>query len=210
MASRDEDLARWWGNYLAAGPAVPEGARHTEIVLSAPLTTYRLLAKYDLIVVDEEGFWHIFDWKTARRPPGRERLAQRLQTRVYPYLLVEAGEHLNGNRAISPDHVEMIYWFAELPKELHHFSYNEELHRENQRYLTALVREMELLDRQAASEEGSWPMTSHEERCLFCLYRSLCDRGKSAGTLEEIELEAEWEADLDLDLDFEQIAEIAY
>jgi hypothetical protein len=43
-------------------------------------------------------------------------LKERLQTRLYPFLLVEAGTYLNGGSPIQPDHIQMIYWFASDPE----------------------------------------------------------------------------------------------
>ena len=138
--------------------------------------------------------------------PVAALLASRLQTRVYAYLLVEAGAYLNGGHPLAPEQVEMIYWFANYPDQPERFVYNADLHRENADYLAALVDEMEQL---AASDE-IWPLTPATDRCRFCVYRSLCDRGQRAGQLDELDGETEDGIDLDVDVDFEQVAEIAY
>ena len=49
------------------------------------------MAKYDLIVWTGE-VAVIFDWKTTPRKPERRYLLDRLQTRVYRYLLATAFE----------------------------------------------------------------------------------------------------------------------
>ena len=101
-AAGKRDLRRWWRNYLESGPANLPAARYPEIVLSAPLGGYRLLAKYDLVAVDPEQRVVIVDWKTSRKRTPRRWLEERLQTKVYPYLVVAAGAHLNGGRAFQP------------------------------------------------------------------------------------------------------------
>ncbi len=204
----DADLARWWRNYTTSAPVRADlaGARHAELVLSASLADYLLLAKYDLVVHAPGQQALIFDWKTARRRPARAWLANRLQTRVYPFVLVEAGAYLNDGQPIPAEQVEMVYWFADYPDQPERFAYSADLHEENRRYLLALVDEMERL----AESEPVWPLTPVLERCRFCVYRSLCDRGLRAGRLDELEDEAAGAVDLTLDIDFEQIAEIAY
>ena len=83
----DPDLRRWWHNYSTADLALSP-SRYPEIVLSAPMGAYRLVAKYDLVTVDPGRGASILDWKTSRKRPKRKWLAERLQTKVYPYLLV--------------------------------------------------------------------------------------------------------------------------
>ena len=48
------------------------------------------------------------------------------------------------------------------------------------------------------------------QRCRYCPYRSLCQRGVRAGAFEEAEDGWELEDDFGISLDFEQIAEIEY
>jgi len=101
----DADLRRWWRNYLEHGARDLPATRHPEVVLSAPMGGYRLIAKYDLIAVDAGRRGVIVDWKTSRRRPRRRWLAERLQTKVYPYLLVRAGSHLNAGQPFEPEQV---------------------------------------------------------------------------------------------------------
>ena len=208
--AQDEDLARWWGNYLNAAPASLDGDRYPEFTLSAPLGVSgvrRLVAKYDLVVVAPDGRALIFDWKTSRRRSPQSRLARRLQTRVYPYLLVQAGADLNGGRPFEPSQVEMVYWFGDFPDRSERFSYNAAQYAEDGGYLAGLLDQIATL----SLGSGIFPLTEVEERCLFCVYRSLCDRGAAAGNLDDIDFdEPELDFSLEIDLDFEQIAEIEY
>ena len=208
--AQDEDLARWWGNYLDAAPAALDGERYPEFPLSAPFGVSgvrRLVAKYDLVVIAPDGRALIFDWKTSRRRSPQSRLARRLQTRVYPYLLVQAGADLNGGRPFEPGQIEMVYWFADFPDRPERFSYNAAQYAEDGGYLAGLLEQIATL----SLGNGIFPLTEVEERCLFCVYRSLCDRGAAAGSLDEIEFdEPELDFAIEIDLDFEQIAEIEY
>lgn len=208
MAQGDVDLAAWWEAYLAAAPADLPGQHFPEVTLSAPLGESgqrRLVAKYDLIVLTPEGRAVIFDWKTSRQRAPRRWLAERLQTRVYPYLLLHAGVDLTGGQPLAPEQIEMIYWFAGFPDRPERFVYSAGQAAEDTAYLYSLVEQIALL----AGGEGVWPLTPHEERCRFCVYRSLCERGVEAGRLDETDYR-DFEPEIEIDLDFEQIAEVDY
>ncbi|MDY7080586.1 MAG: PD-(D/E)XK nuclease family protein [Chloroflexota bacterium] len=211
----DVDLIGWWRNYLEGGPSDLPPSRYPEVVLSAPLGGHRLVAKYDLIAVDagrrasfgELGRAVIVDWKTSRKRPRREWLAQRLQSRVYPYLLVRAGVHLNHpnkGQSFEPEQVEMIYWFANFPGDPEHFVYSTAQYEEDEAYLLSLIEEIRGLG------SKDLPLTTQEGRCHYCSYRSLCQRGVEAGPFDAIEEGVVPGADFDISLDLEQIAEIEY
>lgn len=208
MAQGDTDLAAWWEAYLTAAPADLPGQHFPEVTLSAPLGESgqrRLVAKYDLVVLTPEGQVVIFDWKTARQRAPRRWLAERWQTRVYPYLLLQAGGDLTGGRPLAPEQIEMVYWFAGFPDRPERFIYSAAQAAEDAAALHGLVEQIALL----ADGEGIWPLTPHEERCRFCVYRSLCERGVEAGRLDEADFR-DFEPEVEVDLDFEQIAEVEY
>jgi CRISPR/Cas system-associated exonuclease Cas4 (RecB family) len=200
----DDDLRQWWRNYLEARPTDLPSARYPEVLLSAPVGDYRLVAKYDLVAVDAGERAVIVDWKTSRKRPERERLAERLQTKVYPYLLVRAGAHLNGDQPVQPEQVKMVYWFADAPADPERFTYDAAHYQADEERLTELIEEIANLD------DDGWYLTSQERHCRFCRYRSLCQRGMAAGRFDEAADDLEPGDDLDFDLDFEQVAEIEY
>jgi CRISPR/Cas system-associated exonuclease Cas4 (RecB family) len=172
----------------------------------AQLEEHTLLAKCDLVVVPPGGGAVIFDWKTARRKPRRAWLAARLQTRVYPYLLVRAGAHLNDGQPFSPEQVEMRYWFSDFPQEPERFPYSQEQYQADEAYLLGLAAEVARLD-----PAQTFALTEDERQCRFCVYRSLCDRGVEAGRWDEQETEPDVERDpAGFDLDFDQIEEIEF
>jgi hypothetical protein len=204
--ARGPELSAWWQNYLefhqhSLAQAQPRRLA-VEALLSAPLGGARLLAKYDLVLVQSGGRAVIYDWKTSRHRPKRQWLSERLQTRVYPYLLAEAGAHLNGGYPLPLEAIEMVYWFANFPGEPEHFVYSAAQHQANAAYLGGLVAELQTLP------EGDFHLTPHVERCRFCIYRSLCDRGVQAGDVDKAE--AVDEDTTPADVDFEQIGEIAF
>jgi CRISPR/Cas system-associated exonuclease Cas4 (RecB family) len=207
------NLQRWWDNFQnskdltglhSAFPNSGEARKdlsglYPEATLSAPLGKYRLLAKYDLIAL-QDGKAIIYDWKTYRKRPRNEWLAGRMQTRVYRALLVQAGAHLNNGKRFEPEQIEMIYWFADFPDESARFPYTA---AQFQRDWDALLR----LSEEVASA-SSYPLTEDRQKCLFCTYRSYCERGIRAGDIEQAE--AEMEAEELFDVNFEQIGEIAF
>ena len=203
LASEPE-LAEWWQAYLTfAPPGLPE-RRLAEYTLAAPFGDYRLVAKYDLLAIQAGERAVILDWKTSLKKPRRSTLQNRLQTRLYPFLLVEAGTTLNGGIPLQPEQIEMIYWFTADPKNPEHFVYSTAQHEDDRSYLQSLIAEVE------ACSTTIFPLTTDLRACRFCNYRSLCERGEQAAELDEDFDEGEDAAAGVFDLDFEQIGEIAF
>jgi len=198
-SAHEPELIRWWRNYLNLPPRdLPRGLRRAEMMLTAPLDAYRIAAKYDLLALESGRRAVIVDWKTERKRPTRAQLAARMQTRVYRYVLVEAGTALNGGRPIGPEQVTLVYWFAEFPAEPEVLPYDVAQYTDDASYLMGLVREI------TERADVEWPKTNDPTRCRLCTYRSLCERGVAAGTDDESEIEP------DLDIELAQIEEIAY
>lgn len=208
----EEILLRWWNNYLTNPPADLPGSQHPETTLSAPVGEYRLMAKYDLIAIEPATRAVIVDWKTSRKRTRRDWLARKLQTRVYPYLLVRAGAQLNGDQPIRPEQVEMVYWFSNFPRDPEHLKYDAEKHETDEAYLTTLIADISelALDLSNDPQKEHFPLATDERRCQHCPYRSLCQRGIRAGAVDDIEDELDAETGLDFQFDFEQIAEVEY
>lgn len=206
-SSSTSSLQRWWENFLQYSSIVPVGRQLVEASLSAPLQSYRLLAKYDLIRWDGDPDSlrvKIYDWKTSLRRPTRQWLEHRLQTRVYPYLLARAGNAIISDHLFNPDQIEMVYWFAEQPREPHVFAYSAEQFQADHEYLLGLVDEI------AALSGADFHLTADESKCKYCTYRSLCDRGISAGRINPGELMDDSPGSEDFELDFDQVAEIEF
>lgn len=145
----DETLQLWWQNYISHAQTLGDvlgvpGLRYPEIILSADLEGHHLIAKYDLLVTHPGQKATIIDWKTSLKRPARQWLADRLQTRLYPYLLVRAGAHLNNGKVWLPGEVELVYWFANYPAEPVRFQYRPQSFKEDEQYLASLIREISL------------------------------------------------------------------
>lgn len=197
------ELDEWWRSYLSHPPGPLPEKRFPEITLAAPFSGYRLVAKYDLLAIDPNQAAVIVDWKTNRKPIKVTVLKTRAQTRLYPLLLVLAGAHLNGGVSIQADKVKMIYWFTADPAHPVTFQYSEIEYQADCDYLKQLIAQIE-------AQEKPFPLTADEKSCLFCNYRSLCQRGIAAGSAAEDETDEGEEGALLPDLDFDQIAEIEF
>jgi hypothetical protein len=205
--SVSSDLERWWESFLQFSDVTPVEEQLVEATLSAPFHSYRLLAKYDLIRWEQVPGGlrvKIYDWKTSRNKPTRQWLEKRQQTRVYPYLLAQAGNVIIGEDQLMPEQIEMVYWYAEQPREPLIFSYTAEQFQADHEYLIGLVKEIESLS------EVVFHLTADESRCKFCTYRSLCDRGITAGGIDPGQVFDDSVSCEDFELDFDQVAEIEF
>ena len=206
------NLQRWWKNFInakdltvftplrqAAGVLRKNlSGLLPEVTLSAPLGIYRLVAKYDLIAI-ENGKATIYDWKTYRKRPRNEWLSARMQTRVYSALLSHAGAHLNNGQPFEPEQIEMVYWFADFPNEPARFTYTSAQYKRDWDMLVKLAEEI--------ASASSYRLTDDRTKCSYCPYRSYCDRGVHAGDAGDVEMDME--AEELFDVNFEQIGEIA-
>jgi hypothetical protein len=201
------ELRDWWRNYLDDGPANLPSQHYPEVMLSTMVKERRLVARYDLVAIGTDERVVIVDWKTNRKHPQRRWLAERLQTRVYPYVLVQAG-HVLGDRApIRPDSVTIVYWFANFASAPERFTYDASQCRDDEQYLLRIIGSIEEeIDR--CPDDGLLPPTTDRRRCRICRYRSLCQRGVEAGWLGQTEAPIDSQDPFDFDLDFEQIAEL--
>jgi hypothetical protein len=173
--------------------------------------------KYDLLALLPDGRLFIYDWKTSRARTRRSTLANRMQTRLYRYLLTTLGTSLS-KQPIQPEQICMGYWFASFPDEPEIFPYTAQQFEADRTFLQQTIQMICSLVENDRSEKpgGDFPMTTHEKSCAYCVYRSLCERGVEAGDtsdliLEEVLALEQGETILSgLDFSLEQIAEIEY
>lgn len=176
------NVGTWWHNFVSAQFDLRGHTTMTELAISAGVGGHRLVAKYDLLVVDT-GTATIYDWKTSTRRPPDEWLAARWQSRVYPALLAMAGSALNNNTPLEPTNIQMVYWFAEFPLERAAFKYDLPQLKRDWEAIETVVREI--------ASASDFPMTQDPRMCRFCIFRSYCGRGEKAGSLEDSEMIAD-------------------
>lgn len=190
-------LADWWQAFLETQSErlqPPEGWQVLpEYSLSARLRNgYRLYAKLDALVISPEG-WTIYDWKTEARPPRRERLAARWQTRTYLALATLVS-------GLQPEKIRMVYWYAVNPRHPFTFPYDRQTFASDWEDINQLAEEI------ATAEY--FPRTADERLCRWCAYRSYCNRGITAGDLSEAEFLPE--DDVPETLDFDEIEPLPF
>jgi hypothetical protein len=175
-------LLNWWKVFQEYHKMESPGRKYPEHLLSLECGGYRLLAKYDLLVAAEDGRYVIFDWKTSHRRTPSNRLQERMQSSVYPFVLAE---YLRTYTPvpIDPSLISMQYWFPEYPSDPCDFLYSQSqfnLDGEKIRSLIGLITSLPL---------DGWSRTTDLRQCLFCRYRSYCDRGIEAGNSQDDDIE---------------------
>jgi hypothetical protein len=208
--THDEIMNSWWNNFTNAymegnlDLLRDKGNQHfEEITLTVPVGEFRLIAKYDLLIIQPDGRVVIFDWKTSQNHPKRKWLAERMQTHVYPFVLVGAAKSLLKVK-IDPERIEMVYWFANQPDQQERFVYDDKGYQEDGRLFSNLITTI------SQKTELVFPLTPNIKRCLYCTYRSLCNRGVTAGDLQHLEGELEADFDEEITIDFDHIGEIEF
>jgi PD-(D/E)XK nuclease superfamily len=235
-----EPLAGWFANYLRHRPAdlptqhveiehilsipIEYGVRNAEsrmqqdLPVSSTLRTpdselrIRLAAKYDLIAAEPGGRVVIMDWKTARKRTDAATLRQRWQSVVYPYVLVEASASLPWG-PVQPEQVEMRYWFTAAPTQPVSFRYDSQQHAANRQRLHDLLGEILAGQREADFPKVIDSEINRRRFCNFCIYRSRCNRGVTAGDFTAVEdAEDFFAVDVDKALEFslDELTELAF
>jgi hypothetical protein len=197
----DPDLLLWWRAYAEFPPALP-ASRYAEVALSAPLNCRRLIARMDLVAALPGERLIVVDWKTNTRVPSRSRLEERMQTRVYRYLLAVAGAEFADGEPVAPEQVEMLYWFAQEPAVPIVFRYSAAQLSDDEVYLAALAAEIG-----ESAQERRFPLTDDPKHCRFCRYATLCERNSVRPRVEDLEDHAE---DVLAGLDLEQVIEVEF
>lgn len=187
-AARDPQLARWWQSYLAYAPELASAQVLPELGLSTVIAGCRLYAQYDALLIRRDSVGQptqfvILDWKTYRQRPRHSWLAARLQTRVYPLVLMQAGTPFNHGQPIQSECVELRYWLAEYPEAPISFAYSQTEYQLDTMCITDLVNQIvsRIEDEEQKEEVTVWPLTDDYRRCRACIFRSLCRRGSVAG-----------------------------
>ena len=206
MADEDPntDLRPWWEGFLTHVPPWLEGERWVETTLTAGLAGHRLVAKYDLILSDKDGGLTIFDWKTSHKLPPKDWLLQRVQTRLYRLVLLEASSLFTGGEPLKADQITMNYWFTAQPQSPVGLPYQTTTYQRDHSELSQLIEEI------SASNPSDFKRTDDLKKCRYCIYRSHCDRGIEAGDLEDFDDFDIEPVDVTTEIAFEDLPEIKF
>ena len=167
QAGNDPRIPIWFSNfhsrlgYLKGNPDFI-----AELPVSIALEPYWLTAKFDYLCL-ENGRASIFDWKTSARKPRKAQLQESMQTKVYLNVAQRSGIGLETK---SPT---IRYWEANFPDlELTYTPTQADLERQFGE-LKTLINEI--------ATETEFSRTKVLGRCVYCRYRSFCNRGAIPG-----------------------------
>jgi len=176
----DPDLKIMWDSFSPFARTLQNHRLFSESLLSIPYLGHRLIAKFDLIVEISSEQYLIFDWKTSSKKPARSILDNRLQTHLYPFIFSQAGHALFPNINIQPPLIDMHYWYPLASEHEEVFNYSNKEHKIFERELHDLIKSINDL----IENDTDFLLTDHLSHCQYCIFRSLCDRGSSAGIFE--------------------------
>lgn len=197
------DIAIWWDRFVNFIPPWLEGQHLVETLLSTHHAGHRLIAKYDLLLVTDQNRFIIFDWKTSSRKPRKELILGKIQTRLYRFILTQAGS-IFIPEGIKASQVTMNYWYASVPDTPISLPYDHEAYEKDVAYFTQIIGEIQ------GNEENDFSKTADTRKCRYCVYRSHCDRGVQAGDLEAFVDFPLDDGQDNLDIDFDNISEIEF
>jgi len=177
----------------------------SEFSIIMPFHNYFLTAVYDLIGLTDQSKLLIMDWKTSPHPPKKESFTRTVQNILYPFMAYENRRQIfKVTNDIGYGDMEMIYWNAIHPQQVVIFPYSAQQHKKNNEFLADLT---ETISQKSIS---SFSKTDDKNKCAYCQYRSLCQRGIQAGMVDQNQ-ENPFEIDeIVSEMRFDDSAEIPY
>lgn len=177
------ELEHWMGVLQGFLPRSFDRQFYPELELRLNRPDLRLMAKFDLVVVDPNGRATIYDWKTAHKPFKRSYLSKGIQTVVYRYMLCAAGGQYSPHRRFRPEEISMVYWNPLFPHLPQRFDYTEAQFQKDEQYLQLMVAQI------LRTPYERFLATTDERKCAFCEYQMICHGRRS----EQVDLdEEEW------------------
>ena len=168
----DARVSAWFASFLASPYAKQSPNQLTEHSTQITLNDSLLLAKFDLITLEEDMI-KICDWKTSRVLPKRQFLEERIQTKVYSLVASRMSQSV---RLIT-----MHYWEAAFPE---HPVILEISDTQLQRYELEIA---DLISRIRSLPEAEFKRTEDPRRCSYCEYQSYCLRNGSPADEESFQ-----------------------
>jgi len=200
----DPVLLEMWDEFVPYANTFKDYQLYFEKMLHIPFMNHRLIAKFDLIVRLPEKYL-IIDWKTSPKKPPLPILRERVQTYLYPYIFSIAGTEMFNVEIIEPNSIDLCYWYPLSSEPEVVFSYSFEDHQEVQIKLEHIIKQIEI----SFASKTDFPLTSEINKCQYCSYRSLCDRGSEPGDFESFSDLDEIDSN-DFQIDIEQVSELEF
>ena len=171
------EILLWWNSFIDLG-LQPAPRLQPEKAITVPFLNYRLTVHYDLLITNQNDQNLIYDWKTNQNQPQRATLGKRMQTIIYPMVLQIFCE-TNDAKNARPENIEMVYWYPAFPEQPIKFSYDQISYVSQKSELETLITEI------TQNEMEDFFLTEKVSHCIFCQYRSFCNRGEKAGMFSE-------------------------
>jgi hypothetical protein len=171
------EMLHWWESFISLGLS-PAPDTQPEKAITIPFAGYRLTAHYDLLVKQSDESYVIYDWKTNLKRPSRQQVQKRMQSIVYPLVLQLYLKQLKIKECQSPK-IEMVYWYPEFPDQPHRFQYDLDTFKNQEKDLSELINQI------SQNSPNEFVRTDDLNQCLYCQFRSYCNRGESAGKYNE-------------------------
>jgi hypothetical protein len=171
------EILQWWNAFISLG-LKPAPHLQPEKAITVPFMDFRLTVHYDLLKSNQDGHYFIYDWKTNLKQPQRAILGKRMQTIIYPLVLQMFCE-INDSKNAQPENIEMVYWYPVYPDRPIEFRYDQETYLTQKSKLEGLISEI------LQNEKEDFTLTEKISHCMFCQYRSFCNRGEKAGEFTE-------------------------
>lgn len=165
----NDDIHGLWSRFINTDFSFLPAQRNPELPLSCELGARRLYARYDLLAI-EPGRAVIVDWKSARNT-AYQNWAGRLQTRVYLFVLAEAGAPYHDGIDLTPEQCEMRYWLANADEPWVTVRYSQQEHEASREYFAQLAGDIS-----RRTHIDQFPMTDDLQQCAACGYRTFCKR----------------------------------
>jgi len=169
------DVRRWWEAWIAHPLRdLPAARIFSELTVSVPVGDFALVARFDRLLLADDGRAMIVDWKTDTRVPAPSALAVHVQTIIYRYVLVEGAPQVSGGQPIEPGDVTLTYWYAEQPAEPIRLAYSDGQHRQARAQIRGWIQEI------AGLSADQFHRTTDQLVCRRCEYRALCNKGSGS------------------------------
>ncbi len=164
----ETELNLWLKNFKKYNP-LPENAKiFSEVELSAIYKEILWIGYIDAAAF-LPGKIQIYDWKTSRNIGDPNVLVKSPQTRLYCFLsMLNHENYKNYCGSITPDQIEMIYWYARFPSNPIHLPYSPELFEKD------LIYFKDMAEKLCHENRTDYPQTIQRNNCHVCRFQTYC------------------------------------
>ena len=174
----DPILQSWMSAFAGAAPEILTTTlnshfRESEHYRTLQVQDYLFTVVYDLLIADNQ-YAQILDWKTYPKLPNKRKLEQNWQTRLYLYVLAETSNYL-------PESISMIYWFVQSegkPQSIK-FSYSIAQQEQTAKRLNRLLNKLTNWLKSYYQGQQFPQVPEGNKACEYCQYTTRCNRSAS-------------------------------